>query len=125
MNKVKVVYPADYDDDDKAEYDTLIAFGQSAIGVVINKNDKFLLDLAAKMTIRERKGGLPDLTKEQIEQLRAIHNEHLKIGLIHETPPNEWYTSAENPINQPYIPEDVDREIKKYDEEYKKSVCVQ
>lgn len=119
MNKVQTVYPEDYDDEDKAEYDMLVAMGKNSIGSVIGVNETYLLDLAAKMTIRERKGGLTPLTEEEVLNLKRIHNEHLEKGLIHETPSEEWYTSASNPINQPYLPPEVEEDIKENDEKIK------
>jgi len=116
------IYPPDYDDDDKAEYDYLITLGQSSLGAVIPRNQEFLLSIAAKMTIRERKGGVQNLTREEIDALKAINNEHLKEGLVHQTPRIEWAYSPDNPINQPYLPPEVEEQIKIYDEEYKKLI---
>jgi hypothetical protein len=116
-----VIYPSDYDDDDKAEYDYLITLGQGTLGNTIPKNQAFLLSIAAKMTIREHKGGKQDLTKEEIEALKAYTTEHLKNGFVHETPKMDWVSSLDNPINQPYMPTEVVEQIKTYDEVYKKN----
>jgi hypothetical protein len=110
MNKLQVVYPSDYTDEDKADYDMLFGMGQTSIGATIDKNQSFLLDLAVKMTIREKKGDIQNLTTEEIEKMRAIHNQHLEEGLILETPPNEFYASLKS-LKEDYLPEDVKRDI--------------
>lgn len=116
------IYPSDYDDEDKAEYDYLMTLGQGALGNAIPKNQEFLISIAAKMTIRERKDGKIQLTSDEIEALKAVHNEHLKEGLVHQTPRIEWAYSPDNPINQPYMPSEVEQQIKEYDEEYKRNI---
>lgn len=121
MFDTSVIYPSDYDDDDKAEYDYLMTLGQGALGNTIPKNQAFLLSIAAKMTIREHKGGKQDLTKDEIEALKAHTMAHLKDGLVHETPRIDYVYSPDNPINQPYMPVEVEEQIKAYDDEYKKN----
>jgi hypothetical protein len=122
MFAATTTYPTDYDDEDKAEYDYLMTLGKGSLGTVIPKNQEFLLSIATKMTIRERKGEVLQLTSDEIEALRAVHNEHLKEGLVHQTPRIDWAYSPDNPINQPYMPAEVMEQIKEYDEEYKKTV---
>ena len=120
MNKVDIIYPNDYTDEDKAEYDMLISMGKNSIGSTLDANHAFLIDLAVKMTIREKKGDIQPLTKEEVERMREIHNEHLKLGLIHETPSNEWYASALS-LKEEYIPEDVKKDIEKEEEAIKEN----
>lgn len=122
MFGITTTYPSDYDDEDKAEYDYLMTLGKGALGTVIPKNQEFLLSIATKMTIRERKGEVLQLTRDEIEALKAVHNEHLKEGLVHQTPRIDWAYSPDNPINQPYMPTEVMEQIKEYDEEYKRKV---
>jgi hypothetical protein len=119
MNKVDVIYPKDYTEDDKADYDMLMSMGQNSLGITIDKNQEFLLDLAVKMTIRDKRGETLILTKEEIDRMRIIHTEHLEQGLIHETPSEEWYASALS-LKEPYIPEEVQQDIKVVEEELKK-----
>ena len=121
MNKVDILYPEDYTDEDKAEYDMLMSMGQNSIGTTIDKNQAFLIDLAVKMTIREKKGGVKNLSPEEVEKLRAVHNEHLKLGLIHSTPPDIWYESAMNPLASPYIPDEVQKDIDAEEEKIKEN----
>jgi len=47
----KVTYPDNYDDIDKAMYDSLMLQAQSLLGNKVAHADSFLLDLAAKATI--------------------------------------------------------------------------
>ena len=110
MNKLNVIYPNDYTDQDKADYDMLLGMGQTSIGSTIDKNQSFLLDLAVKMTIREKKNEVQNFTPEEIEKMRAIHNKHFQDGLILETPPNEFYASLLS-LKEEYLPEDVKRDI--------------
>jgi hypothetical protein len=51
-----------------------------------------------------------NLTPEEIEKMRAIHNKHFQDGLILETPPNEFYASLLS-LKEEYLPEDVKRDI--------------
>lgn len=110
MNKVDTVYPDDYTDEDKAEYDMLISMGKNSIGSTLDANHAFLIDLAVKMTIREKKGDIQNLTPEQVERMKEIHNEHLKNGYIVETPPNEFYASLLS-LKEDYIPPEVKKNI--------------
>lgn len=118
MNKIEVVYPVDYTDEDKAEYDMLMSMGKNSIGSTINHNEAFLIDLAVKMTIREKKGDVRNLSPEEIQKLRDIHNEHLKDGLIVETPPNEFYASLLS-LKEDYLPPEVKKDIDEQEEKMK------
>jgi alpha-L-fucosidase len=119
MNKLNVVYPDDYTEDDKSDYDMLLAMGQNSIGTTLDKNQEFLLDLAVKMTIREKRGEIQNLSPEEIETMKAIHTQHLEKGLIHETPPDSFYASLLS-LKEEYIPEDVKKDIEVVEEEIKK-----
>lgn len=87
---MKVIYPTDYTDEDKAVYDDLISRGEMLIGKKISKNDEFLLDLSAKMTINQMKGYKSGLSKEEIDELKAIHKESALTPNF-ETPPELYY----------------------------------
>jgi len=50
------IYPETYTDEDKAIYDDMISRGQALIGKKLKKQDEFLLDLSAKITINQMKG---------------------------------------------------------------------
>tara|TARA_R110000822_G_scaffold66717_4_gene162763 strand:- start:104 stop:469 length:366 start_codon:yes stop_codon:yes gene_type:complete len=86
----KNVYPETYNDKDKAIYDSMILQGESAIGKIISKNEYYLLDIAAKMTINQMKGITSGLSKEEVEEIRLIHKKNSEI-LNHETPPDIFY----------------------------------
>lgn len=87
---MKVAYPEDYNDADKAAYDDLISRGKQLIGSKINANDEFLLDLSAKITINQWRGYKNDMTDEEIQNIKRVHKESAKAGLI-QTPPELFY----------------------------------
>ena len=45
------LYPEEYTDDEKVLYDELILKGQSMIGNKIKRNESYLVELSARMTI--------------------------------------------------------------------------
>jgi hypothetical protein len=111
----KIVYPEHYDDEDKANYDALIAQGQALIGKKLPKCDEFLLDLSAKMTINKIKGYKSDLSHEEILQQMKEHKQALKENDI--TTPEGLYDQGQHqlelnpcyknqPINQDPEPND-------------------
>tara|TARA_S200002703_G_scaffold122370_1_gene108289 strand:- start:48 stop:446 length:399 start_codon:yes stop_codon:yes gene_type:complete len=100
MEGDKIVYPSDYSDDDKAIYDDLITKGEAMIGKKIKANDRFLLDLAAKITVNKMKGYSNNFTDDQIEQLKARHKEAASNGII-ETPPDIFYDQIQNGWKHP------------------------
>lgn len=85
----KIIYPEDYNDELKAIYDDLYSRGKQLIGVKINKNDEFLLDLAAKITINQMRGIDNGLSKEEVEEVKNIHKQNMS-GTF-ETPPELFY----------------------------------
>ena len=92
----KIVYPEHYDDEDKANYDALIAQGQALIGKKIAKCDEFLLDLSAKMTINKIKGYKSDLTLEEITEQMKTHKQSLKE--VELTTPEGLYEEGQHPL---------------------------
>jgi len=74
----KTIYPSHYDDEDKANYDVLIAQGQALIGKKLPKCDEFLLDISAKMTINKIKNYTNDLTEDEIKEQIKNHKNALK-----------------------------------------------
>ena len=92
----KIVYPEHYDDEDKANYDMLIAQGQALIGKKIPKCDEFLLDLSAKMTINKIKGYKNDLTLEEVTQQMKDHKQALKENDL--TTPEGLYEEGQHPL---------------------------
>jgi hypothetical protein len=44
------------------------------------------------------------LTQEELNEIKAIHQETLKTRVF-ETPPDGWYNTELNPLNCPYVPE--------------------
>jgi hypothetical protein len=109
----KIVYPSFYDEEDKANYDALIAQGQALIGKKLPKCDEFLLDLSAKMTINKLKGYKTDLTLEEITEQMKAHKEALKEVDI--TTPEGLYEEGQHPLE--LNPAPVDEPIKTPDTE--------
>jgi len=92
----KIVYPSHYDDEDKANYDALIAQGQALIGKKIAKCDEFLLDISAKMTINKIKGYNTDLTPDEIIQQIKDHKCAMKD--IDIKTPEGLYEEGQHPL---------------------------
>jgi len=119
---MKVAYPEDYNDADKAAYDDLISRGKQLIGTKIKACDEFLLDLSAKITINQWRGYKNDITDEEIEHIKRLHKETAQSGLI-ETPPDLFYdglqrTEDGNVIRHPLdkTAEECNQEKLDYDE---------
>jgi hypothetical protein len=112
---VKPVYEDWMSEDDIAIYEELISLGRTQLGKEIAKNEDYLLHFSAMITLKQKKGRMLDMNDEDVKKLKQIHKEHQEAGLLHETPPNEWYYSPENPINQPYIPAEVQKTIDEID----------
>ena len=105
----KVIYPTDYSDEDKAIYDDLMSRGESLIGKKLSENERFILDLSAKMTINQMKGLTSGFTEEEINDMRELHKKMAQAGTI-ETPPEKFYdglielddgTIFQNPLSKP------------------------
>jgi hypothetical protein len=79
------IYPSHYTPQDIAIYDSLIAQGSTMIGKKISKEEEYLLDLSAKITINKHKGISNNLSPEEIENIRKINTEVMK-QQVHETP---------------------------------------
>jgi len=103
-------YPEDYSDSDKSVYDDLISRGENLIGKKIKKEDKFLLDLAAKITINQMKGVSNNFSDEEIEILKQKHKEAAAAGII-STPSDQFYQMLNHPLSKP---------AEEYYEEYNK-----
>ena len=91
VENMKTTYPNDYSDEDKAIYDDLFERGSRMIGKKINKSDSFLIDLAIKATIFQMKGNKPQFTQEEIDEMKLLHQDFMKQGLIVETPSDIFY----------------------------------
>jgi hypothetical protein len=96
-------YPDNYDDRDKAMYDTLMLQGQGFIGTKISRNDIFLLDLASRATINKLKGIRHEMSDEEIAELRASHKKAMET-MIHETPEG-LYEPGQHPLELNPSPE--------------------
>lgn len=112
---VKPVYEDWMNDDDIAIYEHLVSLGRIQLGKELLKNEEYLLHFSAMITLKQKKGRMLDMNDEDVKKLKQIHKEHHEAGLLHETPPNEWYYSPNNPINQPYIPADIQKTIDEID----------
>ena len=105
----KTVYPADYTEDDIANYDLLIAQGTNLIGTKLRPDETWILQLAAKMTINKSKNISSELTQDEIDKLRELHEKTRKQGVF-ETPedycvdgiiyPTNGDPPYENPLNK-------------------------
>jgi len=86
----KIIYPEHYSDEDKAIYDDLLSRGETLIGKKLSENERFLLDLSAKITINQLRGYDSGYTTDQINDMKKIHKEMANAGVI-ETPSNKFY----------------------------------
>lgn len=111
----KIIYPSHYDDEDKANYDALIAQGQAMIGKKLARCDEFLLDLSAKMTINKIKGYKTDLSEEEIFQQIKDHKQALKENNI--VTPEGLYEEGQHPLelNPIYKNEPINQDPEPYD----------
>lgn len=109
-NPVKKEYPEWFNDDDVAYYDQMMALGRAQLGKEIGKNEEFLLDMSAIITLKQMKGMIVDIDDPSIIELKRIHKEHQEAGLIFETPESEWYESA-RVLKIPYLPDQVQKEM--------------
>lgn len=91
VENMKTTYPDDYTDEDKAIYDDLFERGSRMIGKKLNKSDSFLIDLAIKATIFQMKGNKPQFTQEEINEMKSLHQDFMKQGLIVQTPCDIFY----------------------------------
>ena len=86
----KIIYPEHYCDSDKAIYDDLLSRGETLIGKKLSENERFLLDLSAKITINQLKNYDSGYTTDQINEMKKIHKEMANAGVI-ETPADKFY----------------------------------
>lgn len=93
---MNVTYPDNYDNRDKAMYDTLMLQGEALVGKKISRNDVFLLDLAARATINKLKGIKCELSEDEIADLRASHIKAMET-MVHETP-EDLYPEGQHPL---------------------------
>ena len=106
----KVELPDWATDDDRAIYDQMISIGRLQIGKEIGKNEEYLLHIASMITLKQMKGITLALDDPQVAELKRIHLESFNSGLIHETPPNEFYASA-LALKEQYLSPEVEAEI--------------
>ena len=86
----KIIYPEHYSDEDKAIYDDLLSRGETLIGKKLSENERFLLDLSAKITINQLKNYDSGYTTDEINEMKKIHKEMANAGVI-ETPSDKFY----------------------------------
>ena len=105
----KIIYPCHYSTEDKAIYDDLLSRGENLIGKKLSENERFLLDLSAKITINQLKNYDSGYTIDQINEMKKIHKEMANAGVI-ETPPECFYddiielsdgTTFKHPLSYP------------------------
>ena len=106
----KTIYPIDYTEDDIANYDMLIAQAMNLIGTKLRPGEEWILQLSAKMAINKHKNIDSELTQEEINKLRELHEKTRKEGVF-ETPENYCVDGIiyptngdppyENPLNKP------------------------
>jgi hypothetical protein len=92
----KTILPEYYDAEDRANYDDLISRGQALIGKKISKQDEFLLDMSAKITINQIKGYKNDMTDEEIKEQMKKHKDALTETVVY-TPEN-MYEEGQHPL---------------------------
>ena len=99
----KTVYPADYTEDDIANYDMLISQGMNLIGTKLRQDETWVLELSAKMAINKHKGIDSELTQEEVDKLRELHEKTRKQGVF-ETPSDYLRDGFIHPTNgdEPY-----------------------
>ncbi len=122
VQNMKTTYPDDYTDEDKAVYDDLYERGSRMIGKKLNKSDSFLIDLAIKATIFQMKGNKPQFTQEEIDDMKALHKDFMKQGLIVETPPDIFYDGL---LKNSETGETYPHPLSKTEEEYYKDTLVE
>jgi len=86
----KIIYPEHYSDEDKAIYDDLLSRGETLIGKKLSENERFLLDLSAKITINQLRGYDSGYSADEINDMKKIHKEMANAGVI-ETPADKFY----------------------------------
>lgn len=105
----KIIYPEHYTLEDQAMYDDLLSRGETMIGKKLSENERFLLDLSAKITINQLKGINSGFSDEEIAEMRRTHKEMANAGTI-ETPPESFYdgliklsdgTTFQHPLSKP------------------------
>lgn len=107
---VKPAYEDFMTEDDIAIYEQLIAIGRLQLGKELAYNESYLLHISAMITLKQKKGMMVDMDDDTIKELKRIHQEHQEAGLVFETPPDNWYASAEA-LKQPYLDPEVEKEI--------------
>jgi len=91
MPQKVVQLPSYYCDEDKAMYDDLINRGDSVIGKKLSENERFLLDIAARVTINQLKGYTDKcFNDDEIKEMKKIHTEYANAGVIN-TPSEMFY----------------------------------
>ena len=115
VENMKTTYPDDYNDEDKAVYDDLYERGSRMIGKKLNKSDSFLIDLAIKATIFQMKGNQPRFTEDEIEDMKTLHKDFMKQGLIVETPSDIFYDGL---LKNTETGETYEHPLSKTEEEY-------
>ena len=105
----KIIYPDHYTLEDQAMYDDLLSRGETMIGKKLSENERFLLDLSAKITINQMKGITSGFSDEEIAEMKRTHKEMANAGVI-ETPPESFYdgliklsdgTTFQHPLSKP------------------------
>ena len=91
MPQKVVQLPSHYSDEDKAMYDDLINRGDSVVGKKLSENERFLLDIAARVTINQLKGYTDKcFDDEEIQEMKRVHKEAADAGVIN-TPSDIFY----------------------------------
>lgn len=130
MPQKEVQYPAHYTEEDKALYEDLISRGDALIGKKLNENERFLLDISARITINQLRGYKDKcFNDDEIKEMRKIHEEYAKMGVI-ETPSDMFYedvimlsdgTNFKHPLTYP--PEYYNEmNLKKPDDDNRESI---
>ena len=91
MPQKVVQLPSHYSDEDKAMYDDLINRGDSVVGKKLSENERFLLDIAARVTINQLRGYTDKcFDDKEIQEMKRVHKEAAEAGVIN-TPSDIFY----------------------------------
>ena len=107
---VKHQYEEWMNEDEIAMYDYMVSLGRTQLGKELSANEEFILHLSAMITLKQKKGMTITMDDPVVQELKRIHKEHHAAGAIFETPPDDWYVSAQA-LKEKYIPDEIQKDI--------------
>jgi hypothetical protein len=97
----KIIYPNNYNDEDKAIYLDLITRGKQLLGSEIGYDEEYLLDLSAKITINQMRGYDPDMFYDGLIKTEEGIMKHP----LMKQPEEVYYENTKNPDEDDVIQE--------------------